>query len=62
MTPYQRRKQTEWRRCIYCGKYMSYKDLEKGQAHNFTSITALEPADDCFSHRACHEAQKEKVR
>lgn len=53
----------DWRKCIYCGRYVSYADIESKKAvvrHEVHgSPTALEPVYQDYSyHEACKQAKE----
>ncbi len=58
MTKRDRREMHAWRRCIYCGKFVSYKDLDEGKAKSefaYTPVYYSEPFEEVEAyHVGCH--------
>lgn len=62
-----RREDTNWRRCDYCGRYMSYEDFEKKNARSWQGLewnyTSDEPMEIGGAyHTACRAQEIERLK
>lgn len=65
MTRREKREQSEWRRCVFCGRYIGFSDFHNNKVVNESYINYGYEKDDfeecvAYSHLFCAEKYQQR--